>query len=428
MPKPENILIIGGGWAGLAAAVFLCPTHHVTLIEAAPQLGGRARKVNHPNYALDNGQHLMIGAYRTLWELFDRLNLKKSDYFMQSPLNLLKINQHKKFHYHLGLPLPKTLDFVMGWLTAKGYSVSDKFSILKLSYQLNKINFTIKEDLPLRDFLKKNKLTPNLINEFFAPLCYAAMTTPVDTASTQVFLNVLKETFSKKASSDFYIPKKNLSAVFPTPAANYIKQHGGIIHTNERALALEINNQQIKGVQTSHHRFKSSHVILATSFCQAQKLTSPFPALAGLTQTLANLTPVPITTINCTLPAHTTFPANIIGLNPTPAQYLFTHQHPENLCQLIISGPYTEPTKTALTTAVTTQLKTLFPTHPAPAIKKIITEKQAAFSCPPNLTRPPNHTPIKGLFLAGDYTQTPYPACLEGALLSAKEASSYVTL
>ena len=67
MPASRRVAVIGGGWAGLAAAVEATRRgHQVTLYEMAPQLGGRAREVDFGNAVLDNGQHILIGAYNWL--------------------------------------------------------------------------------------------------------------------------------------------------------------------------------------------------------------------------------------------------------------------------------------------------------------------------------------------------------------------------
>ena len=64
-PRTRRVAVVGGGWAGCAAAVTLAEAGvRVTLFEQAKTLGGRARRVALDGIALDNGQHLLIGAYR----------------------------------------------------------------------------------------------------------------------------------------------------------------------------------------------------------------------------------------------------------------------------------------------------------------------------------------------------------------------------
>src|SRR5690606_34190512 len=77
--RPAQVVVIGAGWAGIAAAIHLARAGRaVRLLDAAPQAGGRARRVTlqwiHPRHGkqpveLDNGQHLLLGAYTEVLEL-----------------------------------------------------------------------------------------------------------------------------------------------------------------------------------------------------------------------------------------------------------------------------------------------------------------------------------------------------------------------
>ena len=86
----RNVAVIGGGWAGLAAAVEATSAgHHVTLFEMAPQLGGRARRVNVDGFELDNGQHILIGAYTETLGLMRRVGVDTAQAFLRTPLSPL---------------------------------------------------------------------------------------------------------------------------------------------------------------------------------------------------------------------------------------------------------------------------------------------------------------------------------------------------
>ena len=81
--------IVGGGWAGLAAAVELCAAGwHVSVLEMAPQLGGRARTLERRGWTVDNGQHIMIGAYRQTLDLMRRVGLDPQALLERRPLAL----------------------------------------------------------------------------------------------------------------------------------------------------------------------------------------------------------------------------------------------------------------------------------------------------------------------------------------------------
>ena len=85
-----KIAVIGGGWAGLAAAVHATQQQHeVTLYEMAPELGGRARSLQLPNgLTLDNGQHILIGAYTQTLQLLETVGVNIEQAFHRTPFSL----------------------------------------------------------------------------------------------------------------------------------------------------------------------------------------------------------------------------------------------------------------------------------------------------------------------------------------------------
>ena len=84
-----RVAVVGGGWAGLAAAVRATALgHQVTLFEMAPQLGGRARSVTHGGLTLDNGQHILIGAYRDTLALMRQVGVDPDAVLHREPLTL----------------------------------------------------------------------------------------------------------------------------------------------------------------------------------------------------------------------------------------------------------------------------------------------------------------------------------------------------
>ena len=107
MPPITETIVIGAGWAGLACAYELIKAGHtVTIIEAAPQAGGRARTVLFQNYVLDNGQHIAIGAYTYLRTLLHELKLAEQDYFKFLPFELFTLGKTKQNFKLLHGPKP----------------------------------------------------------------------------------------------------------------------------------------------------------------------------------------------------------------------------------------------------------------------------------------------------------------------------------
>ena len=121
--------VVGAGWAGLACAVHAARAgHRVTLFEAARTLGGRARRVDGENgLSLDNGQHILIGAYSATLALMRSLNVEPQAVLLRTPLQL-------RFADGGGLALPRLpapLDLAAGILAARGWNWRDKGSLLR---------------------------------------------------------------------------------------------------------------------------------------------------------------------------------------------------------------------------------------------------------------------------------------------------------
>ena len=86
---PRTLAVIGAGWAGLAAAVEAVRAGHaVTLYEMAERPGGRAREVDHDGLALDNGQHILIGAYAQTLRLMREVGVDPDAVLLRTPLRL----------------------------------------------------------------------------------------------------------------------------------------------------------------------------------------------------------------------------------------------------------------------------------------------------------------------------------------------------
>ena len=85
-----RLAVVGAGWAGLACAVeAVRQGHAVTVFEAAPNVGGRARRVDDMHgMALDNGQHILIGAYSATLQLMRDVGVDPERALLRLPLSL----------------------------------------------------------------------------------------------------------------------------------------------------------------------------------------------------------------------------------------------------------------------------------------------------------------------------------------------------
>ena len=240
-PTAKNVAIIGGGIAGLAAAASLAKQGiAVTILEAGSHLGGRARSVaieaNSRVVQLDNGQHIMLGAYHETLKLLESVGVPESTAFMRLPLTL-DLRAGKQHAFKLSTPsyLPAPINLLIGFLCCAGLQFNERLAVIKFMLKLKKTQYTLVSDEPLLKFLQQNQQSNNIIALLWEPLCLAALNTPMDIASSRVFLNVLRDSFNgKKTDSNFLLPKHDLSQIFSNPILRYLKvKHAKVLY-NQR--------------------------------------------------------------------------------------------------------------------------------------------------------------------------------------------------
>ena len=420
MAQELNIAVIGGGYAGMAAAVALAERGlQVTVFESAKQLGGRARGVMHEHTQLDNGQHILLGCYRQTLNLIEKVGGKIDQDFLRIPLQL---DLHT--HFSLKAPLlPAPFHLLFALLNAKGLGFNERISAIRFMNHLKKIHFRLDADIAVIDLLSPHNQSENLVAKLWEPLCIAALNTPLQIASAQVLLNVLKDAFSQtRSDSDMLIPRIDFSSMFPDRAARYVKKYSGHILTScgvESLLPLEYGFEVI----TRRGSLYFSHVVCATSPASAVKILKPTAELSCLVQQIEALQYQPIYTLYLQYPKHVKLPHAMLGLYRHYSQWLFdkgkiSGQHGLIASVISAEGLHQHLSQDELAHKVIHEIAEEFGIRDQPRWHKVIAEKRATFACIPNLPRPDQKTLLPGLFLAGDYTKGNYPATLEGAVQS----------
>ena len=426
----SQVVIIGGGWAGLAAALELT-AHHipVCLYESAPQLGGRARNAPFGELTVDNGQHLLIGAYTESLRLLAQMGAAESELFLRTRLRLVVVEGDETLVMQTP-PLPAPLHLAWAQLSAKGLTVKERYLALMMSLRLTLSGFSLKEDISVAALLQKHKQSETIIRRFWEPLCIATLNTPIDKASARVFLRVLKDSFTKRRhDADLLIPREPLGVLFPQRAATYLQQHSCPIHLRQRAEALHISENRLEAITVAGEQRPCGEMIIATAPRSAARLLEGHEGLGPLQQQISELDSQPITTLYLQYPQEHRLDEPMVGMSGTVTQWLFDRRHCDQpgLIAVVISaeGEHDGWDNDTLTTHVLNELKQQFPHWPQPLESRVIREKHATFECSVGIEarRPANTTPVKGLWLAGDYTNTGYPATLEGAVRSGVECA-----
>lgn len=409
-----NVAIIGAGWAGLAAAVELARQGaSVTVFEAAPNLGGRARGFAHKHATLDNGQHILLGAYRETLRLMQCVGIRPDDVLLRLPLRLEIPGQ-----FSLATPrLPAPLHLLAGLLTAQGLSLGDRLATLGFVSRLRLGGFKLAQDQTVAALLAGQP--QQAVQWLWEPLCIAALNTPIQHASAQVFLNVLRDSFNRaRSDSDTLLPRRDLSALFPNAAAAFISTHGGTVHTGTtiKSINLADHHAEINGTSFTH-------AICAVAPHQLTSLLHGIPEAAAACAQVKAFSYQPIATVYLQYAANTQLPYPMLGLHTGHAQWVFDrgalcNQPGLMAASISAEGAYQQLDHDTLAMQVHQQLQALLPNLATPQWHQVIVEKRATFACTASLQRPLNTTAHPRLFLAGDYTAGDYPATLEGAVRS----------
>jgi len=414
-----RVAIIGGGWAGLAAAVELAQHKiPITLFESAAQLGGRARRVQVHELDLDNGQHILIGAYHETLRLLRQVGVSPEAACYAPSLRLQVLPD---FCLKAG-PLPAPLHLSWGLLRSKGLSWQEKLSAVRFLLALRRAHFQVDATLTVSALLDQHQQSPQLRACLWVPLCLAALNTPPTQASAQVFLHVLRDSFfGSRDDSRLILPRVNLGKLFPDAALNFLVARGATVHLSRRIEHIT----QANGRYSVHHAQgcdEFTHVICATPPFRLPQLLSALPSLQPLAAQMGQWRYQPIYTVYLQYDASVRLPFPMLGFKHGISQWVFDRglTGQLGLLAVIISaeGPHTSLSHETLAQQVHLELREHLNLQNAPAWTQVIAEKRATFTCHAALQRPGNQTALPHFYLAGDYTASDYPATLEAAVRS----------
>ena len=416
-----RVAVVGGGWAGLAAAVAATRAGHaVTLLEAARQFGGRARRLELPLAdggvaRVDNGQHILIGAYTQTLGLLRELGVDLHASLLRLPLTL-------RFPDGGGLALPAwpaPWDAAWGIATARGWSAADKLSLLRHAARWRLQGFRCDPALSVAQLCAR--LRPAVLHDLVEPLCEAALNTPAARAAADVFLRVLRDALFAPAqdgwgASNLLLPRVDLGALLPDTAVPWLQARGAVVRSGTRVQSVQ---RAGAGWQVESDAFDA--VVLACPAWDAERLVAgAAPEAAGWLADVRALTHEAIATVYTAAGPRLAQPMLALRTSAAaPAQFVFDRSQLGGPAgQLAWVASPSSGDAAALQDRVVAQARALgWSVDPI----KTVVEKRATFACTPGLRRPALQI-APGLLACGDYVEGPYPATLEGAVRAAQQA------
>jgi squalene-associated FAD-dependent desaturase len=396
--------IVGAGYAGMAAAVTLAERGvPPTVFESTAMPGGRARRVQSQGHDLDNGQHILIGAYAALFGMMRTVGVPQKS-VLRMPLEI----RYTRGFYFRRLWLPEPFGLAGGLLTARGLSLSERLGAARFMARLKRMGFSMTSDASVAELLAQHGQDGRAAHYLWRPLCVSALNTPPELASAQVFLTTLRDTLGGEAeASDLILPRVDLSRLFPEPAADYVRSRGFDIRLQS----------PVKDLGALRQSF--DHVIVAVGPHQLKTLLPEAPEYSYQ----------PIYTCYLQYRPEIRLPLPMIGLAEGLVQWVFDRgallgEKGRLACVISAQGDHQQMSLDDLAQRCERELAAAFPKFGKPEWSRVIAEKRATVTCSPG-PKPPLPR-IPGVQFAGDYTDAEYPPTLEAAVRSGIRAATHV--
>lgn len=435
-----DVIILGAGISGMSSAMH-CIKHgkRPLLVESTGNIGGRARSFEDriSGDVIDNGQHVMMGCYASFFELIQEIGMMNHMHKQECltiPFHFP--NGEKDILFAKGIAgFNGPIGMALGMLRLQFLTSKDKRSLLIFALRL-KLGMCKPGSMTAMEFLMSEAQSKKLIELIWTPVILATMNGKPEEVSAKVFVTVLQLAFFGSGdASALYIPQCGLSTLFE-PFEHWLNSHGGMMIRSKGVTSLHIEDNAIKGVtlQDGKH-ILSSHVIAAIPPHALLKILPEELKSHSFFLDFDSIRYSPI--ISLYLWFDTAFPEiDVTAIMDSTTQWVFNKstnmKSAKSLLALTISAgdEIVSHSTEDIALHCADEVRQCFPEMREAKLLhwKVIKEKSATVLIDPETEekRPNQKSPVDGLIVAGDWTNTGLPATLEGAALSGKIAASLI--
>ena len=434
---PPDVLVVGAGFAGLSAAVRLAGRGaRVLVVEERRRLGGRATSFPDAvtGEVVDNGQHAIFGCYHATFEFLQAIGAA-ADVRLDDRLEIEIVDRHGVASCLRSTALPPPLHLVGGLLRWPALGLADRVAALRLGAVLRRHHDRrALASITVNEWLARQGQTNRLREVLWEPLAVAALNQSPAVASAAPFVEVLTRMFGgSRRDSAVGLPLKPLERWFAEPARAWLEARGHPVRVGAPATLL-VEGDQAVGVEVRGERLLAGAVIAAVPWFVFGAFAGDSPALATIVADASRMVASPIVTVNLWLDRPVTR-VPFVGLPGRTFQWVFDKgrlaEGDWSHLSLVSSGAdavVAQPND-ALITLAREELDAALPAARSATLRRasVVREKRATFSLAPGQPpRPGCETPLAGLWLAGDWTDTGLPATIEGAVVSGHVAAGLV--
>jgi len=438
----STAVVVGAGVAGISAAIHLSLAgQRVTLIDKAPQPGGRALSFQDPTTGdwIDNGPHLLMGCYRETLRLLDRLGTRER--LLSLPLSVVWLGPGGRRHILKGAPAFGRLGLLWGLLRLGSLGWRDRWAVLRAMQAAGNLNDTQLAELgriTCHEWLQSLRQTPSAISRFWEPLLVAALNEKADRAAADALAVVIREALlSGGESSRLLIPRTCLLDLFQPALGEVLQESGGALLLRTRVRRILTGQGRVAAVELAGGgRVEADYYVLALPpWNLASLLSENDPGATHYRSLTDRFTYSPIVSLYLWL-REPVLAEPMIGLLDSPLHWIFqrpleaTGQEGREARGQLLGIPLSAAREwvtlspETIKERVLTELSRFFPNLNGSAVThwRLVKERRATVSLGPGLSglRPGPESPWSNLFLAGDWTATGLPATLESAALSGR--------